>query len=295
MRTPCSFWAEVVAPGLRAMVARYLYERGMSQSEIAERLGITQAMVSKYIGGKYKKVEEIEAIIEDSAREIGDMILYGAPREEIIKYSFRRFLELLDGELCGEYLRYAGIDNESFCGELLAPSEDRSEVLTLLNLAVRELSRDELFPSLIPEVRSNFAYALPDARSIEDVAAIPGRITLSKGKVYALPAEFGASRHSASILLGLIGLDVDLRSVINIKYDERVEEALQKAGLRTASIEPGKRSEEETVKRIIDLFKGEALDAVVDEGGFGIEPVIYIFGKDPLDVLRKVKLLESFL
>lgn len=295
MRTPCSFWAEVVAPGLRAMVARYLYERGMSQSEIAEHLGITQAMVSKYIAGKYRRVESIGAVIEDSAREIGDMILYGAPREEVIKYSFRRFLELLKGELCGEYLQYAGVENEGFCGELISPAEDRQEILTLLNFAVRELSRDELFPSLIPEVRSNFAYALPNARSVDDIAAIPGRITLSKGKVYALPAEFGASRHTASILLGLTATGVEIRSVLNIKYDERVKAALQKAGLRTAHIEPGKRSEEETVKRIIDIFKRGTPDAVVDEGGFGIEPVLYIFGRDPLDVLRKLRELERYL
>lgn len=295
MRTPCSFWAEVVAPGLRALVARYLYGKGMSQSEIAEHLGITQAMVSKYISGKYRRVEKVEVILKESACRIGDMILYGAPKEEVIKYAFQRFLELLEGELCKEYLRYAGLEDEGFCGELLTPGEDRSEVLTLLNLAVGELSRDGKFSSLIPEVRSNFAYALPGAKTVEDVAAIPGRITLSKGKVYALPAEFGASRHSASILLGLLELGADVRSVINIKYDEEVEEALSKARFKTARIEPGERSEEDTVKMVVSLFETGTLDAVVDEGGFGIEPCVYVFGKDPLDVVRKIKLLESFL
>ena len=38
-------------PTVRAMLAERLAERGMTQQEIAAHLGVTQAAVSKYVGG----------------------------------------------------------------------------------------------------------------------------------------------------------------------------------------------------------------------------------------------------
>jgi predicted transcriptional regulator len=46
---PCEVAAKSVIPALRAMIARELIEDyGMKQELVAERLGITQAAVSKY-------------------------------------------------------------------------------------------------------------------------------------------------------------------------------------------------------------------------------------------------------
>ncbi|MDK2854050.1 MAG: family transcriptional regulator, thiamine biosynthesis regulator [Thermococcaceae archaeon] len=61
-------------------------------------------------------------------------------------------------------------------------------------------------------------------------------------------------------------------------------------------MEKSERSEEETVKLILDEFKKKGvLDAIIDKGGFGIEPCVYIFGKNPVEVVEKVKKLESLL
>lgn len=295
MRTPCLFWAEVVSPGLRAKIAKNLYERGFTQSQIAEKLGITQAMVSKYIGGKYKPLsEKVEGVIEELAAEISNMIAYGAPEEDVIKYTSRRFFDLIRGELCEEYLKYANLGDPTLCSEIFGGMVSKAEILDVLNLALGELLKDERFLDLIPEVRSNFAYAIANPRGIEDVAAIPGRITRVKGKAFALPPEFGASEHMAKILIELSRKAFEIRSVINIKLDENVEAALKKAGLKFAVIEEKNRDEERTVELIGDIFEEHGmLDAVVDRGAFGMEPCVYIFGKNPLEVLDKVKALES--
>ncbi|RLF75491.1 phosphomethylpyrimidine kinase [Thermococci archaeon] len=295
MRTPCLFWAEVVSPSLRAKIAKNLYERGFTQSQIAEKLGITQAMVSKYLAGKYKPLnEKVEAAIEGLAGEISNMIAYGAPEEEVVKYTSRRFFDMIQGELCEEYLKYANLKDPSLCSEIFRGMASKVEILDVLNLALGELLKDERFLNLIPEIRSNFAYALPNPKGVEDVAAIPGRITRVKGKAFALPPEFGASEHMAKILIELSKKASEIRSVINIKFDESIEGALKRAELRFEVIEEKNRDEDRTVKLIGNIFEehGE-LDAVVDRGAFGIEPCVYIFGKNPLEVLDKIKTLES--
>jgi predicted fused transcriptional regulator/phosphomethylpyrimidine kinase len=71
-------------------------------------------------------------------------------------------------------------------------------VLGNLVTAVHMLENCPEFTSLIPEVRVNLAYALPNAKITEDVAAVEGRITAVHGHPSAagMPA-WGASDHLA--------------------------------------------------------------------------------------------------
>ncbi len=56
MITFCEFYSRVVLPVIRALVARELVERySMSQMEVANILGITQASVNYYLHGKRRK------------------------------------------------------------------------------------------------------------------------------------------------------------------------------------------------------------------------------------------------
>ncbi|HDZ36649.1 MAG TPA: helix-turn-helix domain-containing protein [Thermococcus sp.] len=296
MRTPSVYVAEELMPFLRAKIAERLYREGMKQSQIAEYLGITQAMVSKYLAGKYKvPPAEVAERLEELAKDVSSFILFGGSREEAVLLVARRLLELFqNGFLCRFYAEYAGVSEEA-CRSLFSVGPSRGEILEVLNMALNELLRDEKFPALIPEVRSNFAYSLPSPRSIEDVAAIPGRITAAKGKAFALPPEFGASRFTAGILVGLTEIRPEIRSVLNIRYGEDVEEALKKAGFKVARVKTGGLSEDEAVKKIVEVFRDEAYDAVIDEGGLGVEPLVYLFGKDPVDVVEKLKRLVRHL
>jgi len=66
---PCEVASKSVVPALRAMVARQLIEQyGMKQEQVATRLGVTQAAVSKY-----RHQVRGEAIQLESAPEVQTM------------------------------------------------------------------------------------------------------------------------------------------------------------------------------------------------------------------------------
>lgn len=78
MLTPCEAVLKGFLPGMKASVSKLLVnEYGFSQTEAAEKLGLTQAAVSKYLSGDYsneiKKLERNKLVREKSqliAREI---------------------------------------------------------------------------------------------------------------------------------------------------------------------------------------------------------------------------------
>lgn len=64
MMMPCESIVKFLLPAIRAGVAKELYNKyDFNQVEIARKLGITQAAVSKYIAGKYSK--EIKLLEEN--------------------------------------------------------------------------------------------------------------------------------------------------------------------------------------------------------------------------------------
>ncbi|WP_297499632.1 thiamine-phosphate synthase family protein [Thermococcus sp.] len=291
MRTPSVYIAEELMPYLRARIAEALYRTGFKQAKIASYLGITQAMVSKYLAGKYRTPPEgVSKLLDAVADEISRLIVAGSSKEEVLLLLSRRLYELfMAGEVCRHYSSYAGV-SEGLCRELVPPFP-RSAVLDELEVALRELLSLKGFSSLVPEVRSNFAYAPANARKPEDVAAVPGRITLVKGRPYALPPEFGASAFTASLVVEVMRRRPSIRSVLNIRYGDDIEHALGKAGFSFTRVRTGGLSERRAVEEIAGAFEEAEWDAVVDEGGAGVEPLVYIFGRNPLDVVGKVKRL----
>lgn len=281
-------------PAIRAKVARILSSEGFSQVRIAKELGITQAMVSKYLS-KYKPpeiLEDIEGKIEAIAVSIAEMIKSDIEREEIIKTIERSFFKLLgDEKFCKAYEKYSGIPGK-VCMELAIES-GKKEVIEDLSRALEIILRDEKFAELIPEIRSNFAYSLPNPRDTNDVAAIPGRITVIKGKPYAMPPEFGVSKHTARLLVKVSKHNKDIRSVLNIRFGKDVEDAIKKAGLRVAYLPRELSSIEEIEDRIAEMFNGNEFDVVIDPGRHGVEPCVYIFGRNPMDVIVKLKKIEE--
>ncbi|MFA4640289.1 thiamine-phosphate synthase family protein [Pyrococcus kukulkanii] len=294
MRTPSSFWAEVVLPAIRARIAKILYSKGYSQIKIAKELGVTQAMVSKYLS-KYSLPEVLKPIgdeIDTIALTIAEMIEKNAKKEDIIKVLERKFFDfLLDEKFCRLYEKYSKVKG-IICREIL-PGISKKEILDELARALDILLNDDKFPGLIPEIRSNFAYAMPNPKDVDDVAAIPGRITLVKERPYAMPPEFGVSRHTARLLIKISRYNPSIRAVLNVRFGEDVERALEKSNLKVYYLPRKNRGEEETEDEIAEAFREESWDVVVDLGGYGVEPCVYIFGRDPLEVVGKLKKIEQ--
>ena len=176
---------------------------------------------------------------------------------------------------------------------------EKYRVVSDLYRAFRELASIRGAEDLVPECRMNFVYALPGASSTSDVAGFPGRITVVEGRLYAASKpEFGASSHMARVVLEAMRHDPRVRSAINIRYSRDLVRRAAEAGLTVACFSRGEEPEE--VKRIegmslrwgvLEAVKrtGKVPDVIYDEGEPGKEPMIRILGKDPWDILEKLK------
>lgn len=152
------------------------------------------------------------------------------------------------------------------------------------------------FYRLIPEVRTNIVMAKENARTINDVAGIPGRITVHKREVFACrEPEYGASSHLARLILEIRKYDPTLRSGINIKYDKAIIEICERMGLKVSYYdrrkEPRAIKEKEgatipwgvkvAVKRI-----GRVPDVIYHKGDWGKEPMIVLLAADAVEAAR---------
>jgi len=108
-------------------------------------------------------------------------------------------------------------------------SKNQKEViLGNLTQAMNMLQESAEFARLMPEVRVNLVYALPDAKTGNDVAAIDGRITVVRGFPFAsgLPA-WGGSDHMARLIIETRKYDLGINAGINFKCDADVIEVMK--------------------------------------------------------------------
>jgi hydroxymethylpyrimidine/phosphomethylpyrimidine kinase len=181
---------------------------------------------------------------------------------------------------------------------------ERYRVLENLSEAIKILESHPV-AKLIPEVGSNLAMALPEpyAKSVEDVAGIPGRLVKINDKVLALKSPvFGASRHVAKIVLKAMEYEKEFRAAMNIKYSKEVVETCKALGLTVSSFD---RSEEPNEVKTVE---GESLpwgvgravekvgkvpDIIYDLGDVGKEPMVRILGRNAVEVVNKVLSIAS--
>jgi len=147
---------------------------------------------------------------------------------------------------------------------------------------------------LIPEVGINFGYALPNAKSIDDVCALTKRIRRSRNNIiFDGKINFCSSRHIASIILAAMKKDRRKRSAMNIKYQKKLLDICRKLGLSISSFD--RKEEPDYVKSTMEWGTSRAIekkgfvpDIIYDEGGIGKEPMIRIMGDNPTDVMDKL-------
>ncbi|NJE06563.1 bifunctional hydroxymethylpyrimidine kinase/phosphomethylpyrimidine kinase [Thermococcus sp. M36] len=180
---------------------------------------------------------------------------------------------------------------------------ERWRTYEALNGALGELLKVEGLQQYVPEVGMNFVYALPGiyARGKADVAGVKGRIVKFGETVKPVgPVEFGASDHLARAVLTMMGFYPEVRSALNLRYDEWLIERAKRAGLRVSFYD--RREEPEEIKRregatipwgIEMAVKrlGERPDIVYHLGDWGKESMVLLFGENPGDVIRKLRLL----
>ncbi|WP_223791380.1 thiamine-phosphate synthase family protein [Methanobacterium spitsbergense] len=160
--------------------------------------------------------------------------------------------------------------------------------------AVKILENSSEFAELIPEVRSNIVMAIEDAKTIDQVVGIPGRITIVNGMPKAvMPPDFMSSSHMARLVLTIIKHDPSKRSAINLKYNPMILDICRKLGLEVSSYnrtqEPAKVKEIEGstipwgVETAIEK-SGTVPDVIYHKGAWGKEPMICLIGSDACEV-----------
>jgi len=311
MKPPCEVAVKEVLGLIRALVAKELKARGLSQAKIAELIGVTQPAVSGYLKLKVEKEplysEEIVALSKWLASGLASTTL---PSSEAVKGICTLCTNLkCQGSVCVTHrkrvptLQAAGCD---ICLQLYSkglPSVDRKQiVLSNLKAAINMIQASKEFAALIPEVLVNIVEAIPDAKSVSDVAGIPGRIAKVDGAPRAfMQPEFGSSRHLASVLLAAMQVNPIVHAAINIAYNRFVKEAFERLGFKVYIFnrrEPPTNTEAAQARVAEEVLKlgrlGKPLpDVFVDAGGYWIEPSAYIFGVNAVEVAqRAIKVAE---
>ncbi|MGB9591030.1 MAG: thiamine-phosphate synthase family protein [Candidatus Methanomethylicaceae archaeon] len=307
MNPPCEITVRVLLPALRVLIAKELSETyGWTQTRIARKLGVTQAAVSGYLAQDENEVilppfqvEELSALAKSITSEINmKRLTYTDLIGHICKIclSLRR-----GGTICHAHkIKVHELEDEkcAICMQLHMSLEDISDVrrriLREVRSAVDAIETCQDFPILLPEVFSNIVMGIKDAKTISDIAGVPGRIVRFRGKAKALmDPEFGVSGHLGKVLLAAMKANPAIRAAMNIKCDPDVIAVLDKLNLKyfTLKRDPSyKEGEDEIINFIGELAKrGESwFDAIIDEGGFGIEPNVYLFEENATKLADRV-------
>lgn len=296
MQPPDELMTGVFLPSMRHLVAVRLRSRGLSQSKISALLGVTQASVSLYLSANPKKAYDqlsklsiTKSQAEGDASRLAQALLTGAAYG--VKTLDQIWTSLLgSGAACDAHRKmYPSLADCDFCVKEYGGKQGvLSEVVSEVADAAKLLEDSPEFIGVMPEVSVNIACAAPGATGPGDIVAIPGRIVKVRDRAKAmLPPEAGASAHMSRVLLMVMNKRPQFRACINVRYDRKMEKVAKKKGLRTLTIgryqaaggDPTSDALEKKLKSAPPAF-----EAIVDEGGAGIEPNLYLFAKGAREV-----------
>lgn len=295
MKLPSEIVVDSFLPTFRALLASELDDRGFTQQEIADRMGISQPAVSKYVAGE---VETEDVIASDGrVRDTVDRIAEGFDNGTVDRYealgevvALVRALEDR-GPICEVHERESPFLRGKGC-DLCVRGTDSSllvenEVLGDVRRAVRRFRNLTGVAAHVPNVGTNVAQALPDATGTSDVAAVPGRVYVVNGRVH-VPAnpEFGASSNVASVVLAAADADASKRGALNLATSDELLEAAEDAGMQTVKFDAARDERRETVDA---AFADGVPDLAYHRGGFGVEPVAYVIAEDAPAAVEKVE------
>lgn len=270
MLPPCFHLADRVYPFVRQAAARRMAQAGMTQAQIGERLGVSQAMVSKYLNRAGPSPEEaLQWVVDAMAEDL-------AGREE----GATEGPDATVNPWCRTFHDVAAPAGDARHGTLAGVTE----VLTRLESRVPE--------ALVPAVNVNVAGALPGAEARDDILAFPGRLALVGGRLRAHgPPEFGASRHLASVLLAARTQDDAVRFVVNLRDAPPVQRAFRAAGEAVVRADPATRDAAGVAPFRLTGTSHEGRPGawvVRDPGGVGVEPAVYVLDADPARLAERV-------
>jgi len=170
-------------------------------------------------------------------------------------------------------------------------TEGERSVIENIEMAIQKFVSNEDSYRLMPEVGINLAMALENAKRIEDVAGIGGRLVRYKKRVIPVGTiGFGATSHVGRIVLTAMKFDAEKRAAMNIRFLDEILKACKALDLKISSFD---RDKEPKDTKTMEWGTSEAIkkfgripDVIYDKGGIGKEAMIRILGKDAISVVE---------
>ena len=153
---------------------------------------------------------------------------------------------------------------------------------------------------ILPEVGMNIAMALPNARSLEEVAGLTGRIIRVEGRAVGVgEPKFGATHFMGNVILAAMRHNSEFKAVINIKYSPEIVRICREFGMDTRTHDWKEKPKEAIEMKCAIPFTIEKLqevpEVVYDLGDVGVEPLITIFGRTAVEVASKaIKIAKKY-
>ncbi|MHA1910241.1 MAG: thiamine-phosphate synthase family protein [Candidatus Kariarchaeaceae archaeon] len=291
MRPPCETVVNSYLTALRVALANILNEKGYSQTKISNLLGVSQPAISGYLkSNAYDFWLFSKEALDQLTSQIIAQIEENSPKEEVIK-SICIFCkeQRIHGPMCKAHKQELSFlpENCEACVSNEKSTEDRYSLLSELDITAKEMIEHPLFYRLIPEVQLNIASCMKEAKTPEEVAAFPGRIIkVSKKAQIISNAQFGASEHTAKILLKVKSLNSSITTALTLAYKAQTLLFLEKISIMKAY--EGKPFSYENEKLVLSA---DAPFLIVDLGAEGIEPIIYLFTTSIQETKKVITLL----
>ena len=271
---------------LHQHVAKDLRGKGWSQTEIARMLGSTQSTISRHIQKPTVRLSASadEAMVDSWASELSQALASIGPDSDVVRQRLIVEMQFTGNQTLRFDKTLTGLDLDS--GQL------ERALLRRLEWAIGRLDVNRI-KHIMPAVGMNIASCVKGARESADVAAFPGRIAIVSGKLrhHETPA-FGVSNHLASILIQAHTMNEAKTSIINLRPEmtdesvdvKKIEEICDNLGYSFALCKKGNL-----------VGSHSKIDIILDKGGYGWEPSLYILAHNPLELIDRTHQIAGHL
>ncbi len=271
---PQEIASKKIIPYFKGVLIHRLKSLGYSQRRIAEIFEISQPQVHKYLLKTPEFYYDNLSVMGIDRRELEDYI--GLLIHFINRRDKARFVIVLSSivdRLTREYLCRVKEYFTDYCiGSNIFTDPFIEEYRYYLGriLNIRGLL------NLIPEVGMNIAYAPHRPTNIMDIIGLPGRIIRAGKRPVAVGDPiYGGSKHTARVLMVSARYLDEVHVAANIRYDTWLVEFLAKEAF---GVFCGPHRDQTVFwLDLEECLKGSrGTEALIDRGGPGIEPVIYL-------------------
>lgn len=297
--TPNSFEAEKIT-GIKIknkndsfLAAERIFEMGAKNVIITGNKFDGDKITDIIFDGKKKSIQKTKKIKVNARGSGGIYAIHVA----------KMFVDGFELKKCAKYAQNATVksleNSKSLGSGYPIANTEPDPLFKNLNNSILDFINIKSIHKFIPECQTNFVFAKKAANNINEVVGVSGRIVKTQSSaIVAGELKFGGSKHVATAVLELSKKFPQLRSAINISYNDKIIKNAIKNNFVVIEYdrkeEPMNVKEKENstikwaVKQICLKNKIEP-DLIFHKGDFGKEPMILVFGHSPQKVLKKIR------